>query len=157
MTGLLGWLFVLGAPVVCALAGAGCAWAALARRHERELDTAYAQGWDTARDRAQAFYGSMQLEAEYARGTVATLLTTGTVVAAERLRALPEVHHDGPRHARPQEAAQDDYRDPLLVRIRADFKRIRMDAGLLSGPAGESLWPVPAGGLAIASAPEVGP
>lgn len=157
MTGLLAWALILGGPVVCAIAGGTYEHLRLGRAIEAWLDDAYGQGWDAARARYQDWFGSMQLDAEHAQEATATMLPAAPVAAAERLAALPPLDHEGPRHARPQEAAQVDYHDPLITGVRAEFDRIRFLLGYDAASFSQLPETRPARRLAIADHPEVGP
>lgn len=129
--GWLGWAIVLGGPVLCALAGAGCEHFRTIRNIGERLDLAYDQAWQVAMDHYRTLYGSMQLDVESTLETVAKMLPAAPVVAAERLAALPAVHHEGGRHARPEHPSQPCAYDPLIDGIGVQFDAIRVSLGLV--------------------------
>ena len=135
MTMVVFWLVVLGGPFVCAAAGAMAEYAFMARRIGVQLDAAYAEGWEDSDARVRAYYGSLIRDAEFAITPGAVRSVAAAVAVAPTLPALPAVHHEGPRHARPQQAVQGDGPDLLIMGVRTRFDTIRMGLGLAL-PAG---------------------
>lgn len=125
-----GWLFVLGAPVLCAAAGAGLAWVILSRRHERQLDAEYEAGWYAGRDYAYLSAVPVDGAPGAAAAATAELPAPAPVADAETLAALPALHHEGGRHERPQRPAQSVDDLALIAGVRAEFDRIRIGLGL---------------------------
>lgn len=121
---------MLGAPVLCAAAGAGLAWVILSRRHERQLDAEYEAGWYAGRDYAWLSAERVDSGPEAAAAVTAQLPLPAPVADAETLAALPALHHEGGRSTDPQSAVQGHADLAAIAGVRAEFDRIRIGLGL---------------------------
>lgn len=149
----LGWLlFLIWAPIACAVAGAIPAWLFTRAHCERKLDAVYEDGWRAGRQWYPPEVGSMTLDAErQARGSVwlaqvaavdvdtwqgvpasdgAQGWLSAPVPPAEALAALPAPGGEGARHAAPESAPLRLSDLEAIGRVRAEFARIRASLGL---------------------------
>lgn len=128
--GALGWLIVIGGPTACAAIGAVTAFLLTVRHYERRLDATYGAGWDDCLASAAAEWQGYAVQQWSAASARAVAALPAPEAATETLTALPALHHEGGRHARPERPAQGGTLDPAVARIRAEFDRIRLALGL---------------------------
>lgn len=127
----LPWLlFLIWAPIACAVAGAIPTWLFTRAHYERRLDATYEDGWRAGR----AWYPPEVAHETAWQPGPASVYSDSTlpapVRATETLRALPAPGGEGGRHSAPESAPLRLADLEALARVRAEFARIRQALGL---------------------------
>lgn len=127
----IGWLlFLIWAPIACAVAGAIPTWLFTRAHYERRLDAIYEDGWRAGR---QWYPPEVDAPAEWYPAPASVHHTAAlpvAVAAAETLPALPAPGSEGGRHGAPERLPVRLADLEAMARVRAEFARIRASLGL---------------------------
>lgn len=127
----IGWLlFLIFAPIACAMAGAIPTWLFTRAHYERRLDAVYEDGWRAGR---QWYPPEVSGSAEWYPAPPSVhhdSTLPAPVRAAEALPALPAPGGEGGRHSAPEGAPLRLADLEAVARVRAEFARIRASLGL---------------------------
>lgn len=149
----IGWLlFLIWAPIACAVAGAVPTWLFTRAHYERRLDAVYEDGWRAGRQWYPPEVGSMTLEGErqvtaqrwldqvsaidvdawhgVPASDSATVALSVPLPPAGTLPALPAPGGEGGRHGAPEGVPLRLSDLEAIAGVRAEFARIRVSLGL---------------------------
>ena len=127
----IGWLlFLIWAPIACAIAGAVPTWLFTRARCERRLDAAYEDGWRAGRQwyPPEDEPGTVTLTAPASAS--AQMPLPAPQAATEALAPLPAPRGLPGRHGSAEDGSGMFADLEALASVRAEFARIRVSLGL---------------------------